>query len=157
MKPYEAVYILDPSLNEEQANELKDKVSSIITQSDGIMHEVRYWGKRRFAYPIEKKREGHYFLFIFDAEESVPLEMNRFTRITEEVMRSMVFRRTLPKKARPSKKAEAEAQEPAIDPIETEVKQEEPLVDLSVEEEEGVQEESTEVNENSEEVKKNVE
>lgn len=170
MRPYEAVYILDPLLSEDQANELKDKVSTIITQSEGTMHEVRYWGKRRFAYPIEKKREGHYFLFIFDAEESVPLELSHFTRVTEDVMRSMIFRRNLPKqtaKARKAakKKAAIEATltpiEPAPEPVEVEEQQKEPLVDLSVDdvEEDAVQDQAEKevVSENEEEVEKNVE
>ncbi len=103
MKPYESVFIFDPSLSEDEAGDLKEKVSSLITQHEGMIHEVRYWGKRRFAYPIQKKRDGHYFLFIFDAPETLPLELNHFSRVNESVLRSMIIRRII-RKSRLAKK-----------------------------------------------------
>jgi small subunit ribosomal protein S6 len=142
MKAYEAVYIFDPALSEDQANELKEKVSSIITQSNGVLHEVRYWGKRRFTYLIEKKRDGHYFLFIFDADESVPEQLNHFARVNETVLRNMIIKRTPPSRRR-NKKQEMKAKlhssvqetpitvsEPARPPVEAAA---EPLIEAPIE------------------------
>jgi small subunit ribosomal protein S6 len=128
LKAYEAVYIFDSSLSEDQAVDLKEKVSAIITREKGTLHEIRYWGKRRFAYPIDKKRDGHYFLFIFDAEETVPLELNHFTRITEPVLRSMIIKRTV-RKDRRRKKQDIPVKAPVI-PVSAPVVTE--PVDLSV-------------------------
>ncbi len=113
MKAYEAVFIFDPALSEDQANELKEKASSIITQRNGVLHEIRYWGKRRFAYLMNKKREGHYFLFIFDADETVPEELNHFSRVTETVLRNMIIKRTPPSRRR-NKKQDQKAKSPLI-------------------------------------------
>jgi small subunit ribosomal protein S6 len=124
LKAYEAVFIFDPALSEDQANELKEKVSSIITQQNGVLHEIRYWGKRRFAYLMDKKREGHYFLFIFDADETVPEQLNHFARVTETVLRNMIIKRTPPSRRR-NKKQEQKAKsmpmahEAPVAPIET--------------------------------------
>jgi len=124
LKAYEAVFIFDPALSEDQANELKEKASSIITQQNGVLHEIRYWGKRRFAYLMNKKREGHYFLFIFDADETVPEELNHFSRVTETVLRNMIIKRTPPSRRR-NKKQDQKVKAPTLNhetptsPIET--------------------------------------
>ena len=45
---YEAVYILDPSLNEEQIAALVEKFKKVV-EANGTVSEVAEWGKRRLA------------------------------------------------------------------------------------------------------------
>ncbi|MEM5780494.1 MAG: 30S ribosomal protein S6, partial [Lawsonibacter sp.] len=48
---YEAVYILNPALSEEQIAALVAKFKAVV-ETDGSVSEVNEWGKRRLAYPI---------------------------------------------------------------------------------------------------------
>ena len=48
---YEAMYILDPSLNEEAVAALVAKFKAVV-EANGTVSEVDEWGKRRLAYPI---------------------------------------------------------------------------------------------------------
>ncbi len=86
---YEAVYILDPSLSEEQTAALVEKFKGVV-EADGSVTEVEEWGKRRLAYPINDLMEGYYVLMTFTAAAALPAELDRIFRITDGVMRSLI-------------------------------------------------------------------
>ena len=87
---YEALYILDPSLTEEQTAALVAKFKGVV-EANGTVTEVDEWGKRRLAYPINDLMEGYYVLMTFTAAATVPHELDRIFRITDGVMRSMII------------------------------------------------------------------
>ena len=90
MNTYETMFILRPNLEEEKRNEVIEKFKNIISQ-DGEVKEVSEWGVRKLAYEIEKLREGYYVLVDFVADPSLPMELERNFRITDEVIRFMVI------------------------------------------------------------------
>ena len=81
---YEAVYILNPDLNEEQIAALVERFKSVV-EANGTVSEISEWGKRRLAYPINDLMDGYYVLMTFTAAE-----LDRIFRITDGVMRSMI-------------------------------------------------------------------
>ena len=86
---YEAVYILNPSLSEEQIAALVAKFKAVV-EANGTVSEVDEWGKRRLAYPINDEEEGVYTVIDFTSEPSFPAELDRVYKITEGVMRSLI-------------------------------------------------------------------
>ena len=86
---YEALYILDPNLSEEQIAALVARFKGVV-ESNGTVSEVNEWGKRRLAYPINDLNEGYYVLMTFTADAAFPAELDRVLRITDGVMRSMI-------------------------------------------------------------------
>ena len=86
---YEAVYILNPDLTEEQIAALVERFKSVV-EANGTVSEVNEWGKRRLAYPINDLMDGYYVLMTFTAAAAVPAELDRIFRITYGVMRSMI-------------------------------------------------------------------
>ena len=86
---YEAMYILDPSLNEEAVAALVAKFKTLVEQN-GTLAEVEEWGKRHLAYPINDLTEGYYVLMTFTAAAAIPQELDRIFRITDGVMRSLI-------------------------------------------------------------------
>ena len=87
---YEAVYILQPDLSEEQISALVAKFKAVV-EANGTVSEIDEWGKRRLAYPINDLNEGHYVLMTFTAAPELPAELDRVLKITEGVMRSMII------------------------------------------------------------------
>ena len=87
---YEALYILDPSLSEEQIAALVARFQSVV-EANGTVSEVNEWGKRRLAYPINDEEEGVYTVINFTSEPSFPAELDRVYKITEGVMRSLII------------------------------------------------------------------
>ena len=86
---YEAVFIVDVSIGEEAIAELVAKFKALI-EEHGTLQNLDEWGKRRFAYPINDKLEGHYVLVEFESEPSFPAELDRVFKITEGIMRSLI-------------------------------------------------------------------
>ncbi len=89
MRNYETIFILRPSLEEEKRAQLIEKFTGIIA-ADGEVEKVEEWGNKRLAYEIEKLREGYYVLVNFKANPSLPKELERNFRITDEVIRYIV-------------------------------------------------------------------
>ena len=88
---YEAVYILNPSLSEEQIAALVAKFKAVV-ESNGTVSEVDEWGKRRLAYPINYKTEGYYVLVNYTAEASVPKVIERNLQISDSILRYLTVK-----------------------------------------------------------------
>ncbi|MBQ7876060.1 MAG: 30S ribosomal protein S6 [Clostridia bacterium] len=88
---YETIFVLDAALEEEKIASLSEKFQSLIA-ANGTVESVDVWGKRRLAYPIDYKTEGHYTLVKFTANPEFPKELERIYGITEGVLRTIVIR-----------------------------------------------------------------
>ena len=89
---YEAVFIFSMTLGEEGVVAMKDKFQSLIEQNAEI-GEVDEWGKRRLAYPINDELDGFYVLYNFVSGPEFPAELDRVSKITDGVLRSMIIRK----------------------------------------------------------------
>lgn len=94
MRHYEAMYIVDPELTDEQLQPVIDKYSKIVTDMNGSVTDAGKWeiGKKRLAYEIDGHREGIYILMNFVAETNVPKELDRVFRISDDVFRHIIVR-----------------------------------------------------------------
>ena len=86
---YEVLYIINPSLTEEETQGVVEKFKTLIEQN-GTIDAVDEWGKRRLAYPINYITDGYYVLVKFTSAPDFPAELERILRNTETVMRSLV-------------------------------------------------------------------
>lgn len=93
MANYEYVLVIDPEIGDEAVAAMVDKFKNLITEN-GELTAVDEWGKRRLAYKINYKSEGYYALYTFTTEKSdFPAELERISKITENVLRWLVVRR----------------------------------------------------------------
>ena len=105
---YEAVFIFSLTLGEEGVAEIKEKFKSLIEQNAEI-GEIDEWGKRRLAYLINDEADGFYVLYNFVSGPEFPAELDRVSKITDGVFRSMIIRKEETKEV--VKKEEAKAEE----------------------------------------------
>jgi len=89
VRAYEAVFIFDPELSEDSVTQLKERIVNTINSSGNLLG-IDIWGKRKLAYPINKKLEGIYYIFEFMGDATLPKELKRLTTITESIIRSMI-------------------------------------------------------------------
>lgn len=89
---YETIFIIDADLEEAAVKALSEKFTSLISQN-GTVETVDEWGKRRFAYEIDDKTEGYYFLVDFTADGDFPKELDRQYRITDGILRTIIIRK----------------------------------------------------------------
>jgi small subunit ribosomal protein S6 len=87
MRKYETIFILDPDLEEEQAQSAIEKVKGIITQTNGEIQKVEDWGKRKLAYEVKKKSKGHYILIHFLGTPALLSELERNFRVMDAVVK----------------------------------------------------------------------
>lgn len=90
MRKYETIFILRPNLEEEARKEAITKFSSIIS-ADGEIERVDEWGNRKLAYEINKIKEGYYVYVTFKANPSLPMELERNYKISDDVIRYIVI------------------------------------------------------------------
>jgi len=88
-KQYELLLIVDASASEEARGALIEKTQKMIQKLNGIVDNVQLIGLKRYAYQINDKSEGFYVLINFTAEPSVPMEVERQLRITDNYVRSL--------------------------------------------------------------------
>jgi small subunit ribosomal protein S6 len=89
---YESVIILSLRAGEDAVTALVQKFKDLIS-SHAVLDSVDEWGKKRFAYAINKETDGYYVLFNFTSGPEFPSELERICRITDGVLRSLVIKK----------------------------------------------------------------
>mgnify|MGYP001238635977 CR=1 FL=1 len=69
MMHYETVFIVNPVLSEEQANQTAKKYEDFLKSKKTDIISKESWGLKKLAYSIEKKKSGFYFLFEFTSSD----------------------------------------------------------------------------------------
>ncbi|WP_294179588.1 30S ribosomal protein S6 [uncultured Schumannella sp.] len=89
---YEMMVILDPEIDERTVAPSLDKFLNVIRNDGGTIENIDIWGRRRFAYEIQKKTEGIYAVVNFTATSEATVELDRQLKLSEAVMRTKVLR-----------------------------------------------------------------
>lgn len=92
MRQYEAVYIIDPTLEEEQLAALVERFQSLVGNQGGEVQHVDRWERRRLAFEIKGRREGFYVVMNFRGISATETELSRVLGITDGVLRHMIVR-----------------------------------------------------------------
>jgi small subunit ribosomal protein S6 len=93
MHKYELGVIVHPHLEEEAIKAEHDLILELIGRFGGTVEKVDNWGKRRFAYEIDKLHEGYYCFFTVDGPAAMPTEIESRIRIKENVIRYLMVRK----------------------------------------------------------------
>ncbi len=108
---YETVIITSAKLGEEGSQALIERFKALI-EEHGTVTSVDDWGKRRFAYPIQKQTEGYYTLINFESTPDFTAELDRRYQITDGILRTLIVKRdprhVNAQKAQKAQKAAAE-------------------------------------------------
>lgn len=87
MRHYELLFILKPTLTEEEAKSRLEAVKELITTNGGEIASVVEMGTRKLAYSIKKYERGTYFVIYYKAPPALLAELTRVIRITEDIIR----------------------------------------------------------------------
>jgi small subunit ribosomal protein S6 len=91
---YEMMYILRPNLLEEQISENVTKYRNLLKEQGATNLQIKFWGRRRLAYPIAKHQEGIYILMYYQAEGQQVAVIERSMRLSEDVIRYLTIKPT---------------------------------------------------------------
>ncbi len=104
---YETVIVVSAKLGEEGNEAIIEKFKNLINKN-GTVESVDSWGKRRFAYEIQKQTEGFYTLINFKSEAEFTAELDRRYQIAEGIMRTLIIKKD-PKVLKPKKVVKVKA------------------------------------------------
>ncbi len=113
MRPYEVIFILDPALADDGTDAAIAAAKAVVTRENGEVVEVQKWGKKRLAYEIKKRREGHYVYFRLSAPPKAVTELERHLKHAEPVLKYLTVLMETPRRVAEKAKA-PEAAEPVI-------------------------------------------
>jgi len=86
------MYIGTPETSDEDITKLNESIEKMITDDGGSIVKTEVMGRRKLAYPIQKKTEGHYTLFEIEGSGQEIAELERRMRVNDTVMRYMTVR-----------------------------------------------------------------
>jgi len=133
MNHYELLFVLKPTLTDEETKAQIEKVQSNITAQDATIVATDDMGMRKLAYPVEKNERGYYTVVYFQAPGAAIAEIERLLRINEEILKFMTVKYTNKKEIAQFTKmaatAAAKAEAPAPTTEETPAKEETPAAE----------------------------
>ncbi len=91
MPTYETLFITLPTLSEDEEHVVVAPLAQLVVERGAMVANERL-GRRRLAYPIKKHEDGVYTRFLYDADETLPREIERRLRISDKVLRQLTVR-----------------------------------------------------------------
>lgn len=92
MTKYEIMYIIRPTVSEEERKALIEELSNVFTNGNSELRKVDEWGTRDLAYEIQKHRKGYYIVLDVTATEEDRAEFDRLIRLKEDVLRYLIIK-----------------------------------------------------------------
>ena len=87
MNKYELAVVVNAKIEDDERAQVIEKVKEMITRFGGNVTDVDEWGKRRLAYEIQKMKEAYYYFVHFEADATVPGEIEQRIRIMDNILR----------------------------------------------------------------------
>ena len=91
-RAYEIMIIVDGDEEDAMVDDVVSRVETWLTDGGSKLATTDKWGKRKFAYEINHKTEGHYVVLemVTEPRDMAPLE--RTLRLADEVVRHKLIR-----------------------------------------------------------------
>ena len=91
-RAYELMIIVDGDHDDAMVDSVVSRVETWLTQGDSRLVTTDKWGKRKFAYEINHKTEGHYVVLEMVTGPREMDSLERMLRLADEVVRHKLIR-----------------------------------------------------------------
>ena len=93
MRQYEIMFIVKPTLSEEEVKKVVTNFSDIIINNGGKVLETKDMGQRELAYEIKKFKSGFYYIFEVETDNDKAIkEFDRKALIDEKILRHLIVK-----------------------------------------------------------------
>ncbi len=92
MNKYELALVVNAKIEDDAREAVLQAAKDLIARFGGVVTDVDDQGKKKLAYEIQKMTEGFYYFIHFDAEATVPNEIEQRVRIMDNVLRYLCVR-----------------------------------------------------------------
>jgi small subunit ribosomal protein S6 len=90
-KYYETTVVVNGMLEDDAIKQVVDRTTEAIARYGGTIKSTDEWGRRRLAYPINKKNNGYYIQFGVEAPGEMVAQMERFFHLEEQIIRHLML------------------------------------------------------------------
>jgi small subunit ribosomal protein S6 len=115
MRRYETIYIIRPTVNEDDITAIIDRTNGIIEKLGGTIIQLDRWGLKKLAYLIQKETQGYYVFSEYAGTPEAVDEIERLFRIDENTLKYMTIKTQDSYIPDPPKPVVEEAEEEAVD------------------------------------------
>ncbi len=91
-RAYELMIIVDGDHDDATVDQIVTEVDTWVQGENGTLVKTDKWGKRRFAYEINHKTEGHYVVLEMTTGQVNMEPLERSLRLSDEVVRHKLIR-----------------------------------------------------------------
>ena len=92
MNNYETLYVLKPTLTDEETAANIAKIEEILVREGAQILATNNMGMRKLAYPVEKNERGVYTIVYFKAAGTIVNELERNLKFNEEVIKYLTVK-----------------------------------------------------------------
>lgn len=86
---YETTIIINAGLEDAAINTIVDGVVALMERNGAKMQRVDKWGRKRLAYPINKKNNGYYAYFFYEGPGALQPVLERHFFLEENIVRHL--------------------------------------------------------------------
>jgi len=86
-KIYETTFIANATVDDAQIDQIVERLKEFLTKNGSEIRVLEKWGRKRLAYPIEKKNNGFYTICEFNAPADIIAKLERYYALDENIMR----------------------------------------------------------------------
>lgn len=91
MRNYEIMFIVRPTLGEDEVKKVVKDFADIIKKNGGKVTKEENMGQREFAYEIKDFKSGYYFVFEVEAKDDKAIkEFDRLALINNDIVRHLI-------------------------------------------------------------------
>ncbi len=91
MRNYEIMFIVRPTLGEDDVKKVVKTFKDIITKNEGKVTKEENMGQRELAYEIKDFKSGYYYVFEVEAKSDKAVkEFDRLALINNDIVRHLI-------------------------------------------------------------------
>ena len=113
MTCYETLFVVKPTLTEEEIAAQIAKVKDVLAKEGAELVGTNDMGMRKLAYPVEKHNRGYYTVLFYKAAGTTIQELERNLKINEDIIKFLTVKYTKQKEIAQFDKLVAEANKSA--------------------------------------------
>jgi small subunit ribosomal protein S6 len=89
---YESIFIIRPSLADDDVQKMLDKVKSTVEKAGGTIERLENWGKKKLAYEVKQEKKGVYLQLHFRGNGTAVTELERLFRLEDVIMKFLTVK-----------------------------------------------------------------
>ncbi len=94
MREYEVIYIVRPTLQEDEVKKVCKNFEDILTSNGAEIIDSKEMGQRELAYEIKDFKSGYYFVLTIKANNDNAInEFNRLALISKDIIRHLITKK----------------------------------------------------------------